>query len=388
VFNLRKAVNAIREEELSGWLFYNIHHRDIVADLILGIDKGKVNTRPWVYIVPAHGMPVKIVNAIESEVLDELPGREIVYGSREDFLKALGEAAEPGHSYAAQFSAWDPEISFLDHGTAGVLKAKGFNLVSAENLILKFSGLLDDAGMESHEKAGKILYEIVNTVWSKIFNVFLTGKKVCEGDVRQWILKMFDDEGLITESAPIVAAGRNSSNPHYMLIDGGIQLKRDTIVQFDIWARLKSSGAVYADISWVGYLGSEVPEEMERLFNAVKSARDETVNFIAEGLEKQSGVTGADADRKSREVLIKAGYEDYIRHRTGHSIGTEVHGFGINLDSVEFPDERNILNGSCFSVEPGVYLPKYGMRTEIDVYIKKDKIYVSGGKPQEKLLHL
>ncbi len=130
MFNLRKAVNAIREEKLSGWLFYNIHHRDTTADLILDIDKDKINTRPWVYVVPVHGVPVKIVHTIESEILDELPGREIVYGSRKEFLGALGDTAEPGHSYAAQFSTWDPEISFLDHGTADVLETKGFNLVS------------------------------------------------------------------------------------------------------------------------------------------------------------------------------------------------------------------------------------------------------------------
>ncbi|MCD6120403.1 MAG: aminopeptidase P family protein [Spirochaetales bacterium] len=385
--NIKKAVDVIREENLSGWLFYNVHHRDKIADLFLNIPEERINTRPWIYAVPVRGKPLKLVHAIEASILDELPGRKIVYNSRQKFLEGLDELKEAGTDYAVQYSTWNPEISFMDHGVAELLKSTGFNIVSSENLILKTLGVLDDSGISSHQNAAEILYSSVNTVWNKIFNMFLRERDVKEGDIQGWFSEILKEENMISDSPPIVASGKNSGDPHYMPKNGGAVLKRDTVVQFDIWAKFDTKNAVYADISWVGYLGEKIPPEMEKLFSTVKRARDETVNFISEKISAGMPVSGADADRKEREVLTAGGYSDYIKHRTGHSIGTEVHGFGINLDSIEFPDERNLINGSCFSVEPGLYLPEYGMRTEIDVYIKKEKVVISGSKPQENLLH-
>lgn len=388
MIDLEAARKAIREEGLDGWLFTTHHHRDELADRLLRIDRRAVNTRPWYYLIPAEGEPVKILHGIEAHILDHLPGTPRYYSSGSE-LDALLRSTGSGR-IAVQFSRNLPIISYLDHGTALRLEELGFTLVSSASLIQRTTGLLSDAGIASHERAAGHLYAIVTIAWKRLQEAARAGTlaSLSEGDVQQWILKEFEVRSLETDAPPIVAAGAHSSDPHYSPTGKGKRLDPGEVLQLDLWAKESGGSGVYADISWVGVLSDTVPPEVEHAFEAVRSARDEAVRFIETGLSLDRPVMGKEVDLAARAQLAAAGYEAFLRHRTGHGIDTEPHGSGVNLDGVEFPDDRLLLEGSCFSVEPGVYLTEFGLRTEINVYIRNRNAVISGGPPQQSLLRL
>jgi Xaa-Pro aminopeptidase len=386
--NLEKIQEAIRSEGLDGWLFCNFHHRDVISDEILGRTSGVVNSRFWFYLVPALGKPLKIVHAVEPLALEGLPGEEKLYVSREELSSALKTCG--GKTWGAQISEKLPAVSFLDAGTAVFLEKAGLALVSAAGLIQRL-GLLDGEGIASHEKAAVHLYEIVAVVWDKAKASYSNGKILWEGDLRSFMLEEMERRDLVTDHNPIIAAGKNAGNPHYDFDGSGSEIRRGDVVQFDLWAKGKKAGrrSVYADISWVGFYGEKIPAETEKNFAALLDAREGALTFIGEELAAGRKISGAMVDKKTREILVRSGYEKNLKHRTGHGIDTEVHGSGVNIDSVEFPDERLLLEGSCFSLEPGIYFEDCGFRTEIDVYIRDRKPVVSGGSygRQFALLH-
>ena len=381
-----KAIQAIREENLDGWLFYNIFHRDEISDLVLGVSAHAMNTRPWACFVFPDRPARKIVHAIERGILDHVPGEVSVYGTRAEFLDALAHAAPGGSKIAAQFSPRFPVVSFLDHGIAILLKEARVTLVSSDEIVVSFLGTLDEAGRESHERAGKALYAIVAEVWQRLSREARDGRLPHEGDVRSWMIDLLEQKGLETEETPMAAFGPGSADPHYSPEGPGRVLFPGAVVQLDIWAKEKLPGSVYGDISWVGVFSSGPDARQAACFDAVRRARDLALETISLGLGRGAPPAGETVDRAVRAELTRLGYAAALRHRTGHSIGTRVHGYGVNLDCVEFPDQRLLREGSCFSIEPGVYLEDFGMRTEIDAYIKGGRLHVSGGDPQERLL--
>ena len=383
---------AIAGEKLDGWLFFNFLHRDHISDRILGISSNRMNSRPWYYLVPADGEPVRICNAVEPESLRDLPGVLEIYRSREE-LKALlsVHTGRYGENWGAQFSEELTAVSTLDHGTALMLQSAGIKLHSSAGLIQRLNGLLDETGIALHEEAAVELYAIIELLWNRVSEHFRSNtardaNPLAEREVQQWILDEFSSRGMITEHMPIVACGANSGNPHYAPEEHNNIITAESVLQFDIWAKMDKPGSIFADISWAGWTGPEAPEGVESVFNAVRDARDRCTAFISGEMAKGRQVSGFDADRETRKVLIDRGYEALIKHRTGHGIDVDVHGSGAGLDSVEFPDRRLLLEGSCFSVEPGLYSPAFGMRTEIDAYIKNGELIVSGGQPQSQLL--
>ncbi|MDR1566888.1 MAG: M24 family metallopeptidase [Treponema sp.] len=365
---------AIRSESLDGWLFCNFRHRDRISDEILGVPQDMSNTRLWIYAVPSRGSPWKILHAVEPAALEHLPGEKTFYRSRDGLLAALKPLA--GKSWGVQSSEYIAAISFLDAGTAAVLEKAGLSLVSAGALIQRFRGILDSRGIDSHEKAAVHLYEIVDRAWKLVKNS--RSGSLCEGDIRSMMLTEMENRGLDPGHTPIVAAGANAGNPHYDFSGLGAEFQKGDVIQFDLWAKEKKPGAIWADISWVGVYAETPGDEYEKAFADLLGARDKALAFIEKELAASKGLTGARVDRKTREALIGLGYEQALKHRTGHGIDTELHGSGVNMDSVEFPDDRLILEGSCFSLEPGIYFENFGMRTEIDVYIKAGKPVVSG----------
>ncbi len=401
------------EEKLSGWLFFNIHHRDPLSDRVLEIPPARTNTRPWFYLIAVDGEPCRLVHAVEAGILDHLPGTKKIYGSYEQLVAHLRSLASEQRLTAAQYSSENLITSFLDHGTARLLEDCGFSLCPSLVLMQRFLGLLDPKQIVSHERAANELYRIVKQTWKRVGAELSRGMPLREAEVRAWILEMFEEADLCTDSPPLVACAGNSADPHYMISGQGSLLKVDAVLQLDLWAREKGrSGAAgssnsedaaggantngvyanganansaFADISWVGVLGRPDAEQ-EQAFQVIRDARGLAVGFIAESFAKGNQPRGRDVDSVVRSFLIESGYGGYLKHRTGHAIDTDVHGFGVNLDSIEFPDSRCLLEGSCFSIEPGVYLPHFGMRTEIDVYIRDGKPIISGGEPQEKLL--
>jgi len=386
--NLLRAQHAVAQEGLGGWLFYNLQHRDRISDRILGLPDSVHNTRPWVYLVPAQGEPRKLVHAIEARILDSLPGRKLAYASREEFLAGLRGLARGLGPVACQYSSQLPVLSYLDHGTAQVLEECGFALRSSQALIQRFLGILDEEGARSHEAAAVHLYSIVSGVWERLGAELGAGRPLAEGEVQAWILEEFRARGLETESPPVVAVGRHSADPHYEPSGGGALLESGQVLLLDLWARQQRAGSVYADITWMGVLAGQAEGEVQRAFAAVVRARDEGLRFIREALGRGEQPPGADVDRRVRAVLEEAGYGEHLKHRTGHAIDAQLHGYGANLDSVEFPDPRRLIEGSCFSVEPGVYLPGFGIRCEVDVLIRGGAARVTGGQPQMELLKL
>ena len=381
---LENIQKAIRLECLDGWLFCNFHHRDLISNSVLHISTTESNSRMWIYAVPAHGKPLKILHKVESENLSSLLGDTISYVSREEFFSAVSSLKNK--NWGVNFSENLPAISYLDLGTANLLKKAGLNLKSAEGLIQRFKGLLDNAGIESHEKSANHLYEIIEISWEKLKKAFTNKESLYEGDIRSLMLNELEKRNLITHRSPIVGFGKNSGNPHYDFPDRGSILHEGDVIQFDIWAKENSESAIYADISWIGFAGFSIPSKIEKTFNDLIKVREETFNFIKKELDLAHRLTGYDVDAKARELLISLNYTSEIKHRTGHGIDTECHGSGVNIDSVEFPDKRFILEGSCFSLEPGIYFPDFGMRTEIDVYILNGNPKISGKDRQFKLL--
>jgi len=382
---------AMREEGFGAWLFRNFHHNDPISDQILGVPASATNSRPWIYLLARDGSAEKVVHAIEEKILDHLPGNKRIYASRGEYLSHLRELSATRPCIACHYSPDLPAVSYLDHGTATLLEHCGFTLGSAAALIQRLLGGLDRKGIESHRRAADHLYDIVAELWRRIRKEMRAEVPLWETTVQGWILGMFERRGLVSESAPIVAAGRNAADPHYSPEAGGsgrgAALKNGAVLQLDLWAREDEVESIYADISWVGILDTTIPPQAETLFRAVVHARELGLEFIRSSLAEGRSVSGERVDREVREFLIRSGYEANLRHRTGHGIDTKVHGFGVNLDSVEFPDSRLLLEGSCFSIEPGLYLEEFGMRTEIDVYIADGKPVVSGRKPQHELLH-
>ena len=387
---------AILKENLSGWLFFNFRHRDSIADFALKISKNETNSRGWFYIIVPGKENIKIVHSVEPNALKNCPGKTVIYTSKDELKEVLKQFS--GMTLAVNADPNLTQISFLDSGTASILHECGIKTASAASLIQKIVGNLDKEQISLHEKAGVMLYKIIEETWDYLSDNFKKNRKITEKLIQSFIIEKFEKNNLITGSPPLVAFGKNSANPHYNTGENDFFLEKNTLIQFDIWAKCQAGQAgqagqaedgnksVYADISWVGFSGSSCSAEIKKSFNAVTGARDCVIAFIKENIIRGQNVSGFDADKKARNFLFDSGYKNEIKHRTGHAIDIELHGYGINLDSVEFPDKRILSNGSCFSVEPGLYFRDFGIRTEVNCYIINNMLYVSGGIPQNKIL--
>jgi Xaa-Pro aminopeptidase len=383
---LRRIQEAIRGEKLDGWLFCNFHHRDRLADAILHINREDTNSRLWLYAVPAEGEPVGLINAVEPNILDQLPGKKIEYHGREELLGALRILG--GKRWGAHISDTLPVVSYLDRGTAAMLDSAGLDLASAAGLIQRFKGLLDDEGVASLERAAVVLYETVDLTWETARKAYRDKTPLCEGNLLQVMTAAMESRGLVTDHPPIIAAGANAGNPHYAVAGAGAPVREGDVVQFDLWAKEQGPRAIYADISWIGVFAPGPAPEHEKAFKDLIAVREGVYDYIASAISAGRFVSGAMADARARDALTGLGYGPAIKHRTGHGIDTQCHGSGVNIDCWEFPDHRPILEGSCFSLEPGIYFPGFGMRTEIDVYIQAGRAVISqGNRRQFELLH-
>jgi Xaa-Pro aminopeptidase len=384
LIDLDKIQKAIREENLDGWLFCNFRHRDPLSDAILERPSSLTNSRLWIYAVPSSGEPCGLVQAIEADHLDGLEGKKKSYISRADLKTLLKPLA--GKRWGAHFSENLSAVSFLDAGPASFLEKAGLVLLPAEALVQRFKSLLDSGGIASHERAAAGLYGIVEKVWDFARSCHARKEELYEGDLRRIMEEEFVRLGLVRDHPPLAATGVHSANPHYDFAGRGALIKEGDIVQLDLWAKEKEPCSIYADISWVGVYAEKAPKEAEKIFADLVSARDKTFAFIEKELSPGRNLSGAEVDAYTRSLLVSGGYENAIRHRTGHGIDTECHGSGVNIDSVEFPDGRFLLEGSCFSLEPGIYMDRCGFRTELDVYIARGKPRYYG-RLQTSLLH-
>ncbi len=379
----------LEAESIDGWLFYYFKNNDPIALNILGMTEGHM-TRRWFYYVPAKGEPVKLVHGIELDVLDNLPGEKSVYVGWKQLEDRLSEIIGDAKNIAMQYSPKNavPYVSRVDAGTVELLRSIGKNVVSSQNLVQSFEAVWTRAQLETHIYATESLRKCIFEAFARVKELINRGEAVTEYDIQQFIMSRFDHYEMTTYSPPIVAVNSNSGKPHYQPSkDIFSPIKKDDFLLLDIWAKRKDvSDAIYGDITWTGFVGTEVPTKYVKIFDIVRGARDAALQYVEKAVDKDEVLHGWKVDDVARNYIRERGYADYFIHRTGHSIGTEVHGNGANLDNLETKDERILIYNHGFSIEPGIYLDEFGVRSEIDVYIEKGKTIVAGQPIQEKII--
>jgi Xaa-Pro aminopeptidase len=368
--NIAEIQDALRQEQVDGWLFFDHHRRDPLAYRILRLPADLNPTRRWYYFIPAAGEPIALVHRIEPHSLDTLPGVKRQYSSWTEQVEQLRGILRSARTVAMQYSpnCAVPYVSMVDAGTVELVRSCGPEVHGSANLVQLFEARWTDEQLRSHVTAGKIIDGIRRAAFQ------FTGDRLKNGgadewQVRRFILDAFDREGLITDHGPIVAANENASNPHYEPTgDVHRPIRTGDLLLLDMWAKFKSADAVYYDITWTGFCGTSAPERVLDVFHVVTGARDAAIDLLTREYGRRP-VCGFEVDDAARGYIRDRGFESYFIHRTGHSIGTEVHGSGANMDNLETHDDRRIVPRTCFSVEPGVYLPEFGIRSEVNVYV-------------------
>jgi len=386
--DIKTIQSEMRDSKIDGWLFYDHHHRDPIAAHILGVGKNGMATRRWFYFIPAKGEPRKLVHRIEQRALDGLEGNTLVYSGWEELHKNLPKLLAGSRTIAMQYSPDNniPYIGLVDAGTIELLRKFKKKIVSSADLVQKFEASWSREQAEGHFEAGKIVDRITREAFARAASFVKEGKPLTEDQLQQWIVEQFRSYGLISDEPPIVAVQPNNSDPHYAPKAGSSRpIRAGDLLLLDIWAKLNRPGSVYYDITWIGYLGNRVPDSYAKIFRVVRQARDNAVKFIQEAVAKKRQIHGWEVDNAARKTIQKAGYGKNFVHRTGHSIGQEVHGNGANMDGLETRDDRKIVAHTCFSIEPGIYLPEFGMRTEVNVYVDEKEARVTGAIQQEIL---
>ncbi len=382
VLDIAAVQAALAEDGLDGWLLYDFHGSNPIARSLAGLNgSGKMTTRRWYYMVPATGEPRALVHAIEPSTLDSLPGRKDLYAGREALATGLDGLVRGLSRVAMEYSPENanPYLARVDAGTVESIRRRGVDVVSSGDLVQRFAALWDANALATHLKASEALYRIKDRAFAAIAERVKAGRAFNEYDIQQLMVGWFQDEGLIADAPPVVAVMEHAGNPHYMPPPSGSwSIGRDELVLLDLWGKLRGPGAVYADITWVGFTGSRVPEEFARAFDAIARARDAAIHLVQEAASNGTTLRGWQVDRASRQVLESAGYSAHVLHRTGHSLGVEVHGNGVHMDDYETHDDRRLLAGAGFTIEPGVYFSHFGVRTEVNMYVDAREARVSG----------
>jgi Xaa-Pro dipeptidase len=378
--DLARIQSALRERKFDAWLFYDHHYRDPIAYRILGLPPDLHVTRRWYYLIPAEGEPLKLLHRIEPGHLDTLPGKKQLYSAWQEQQEELKQILGPYKTVAMQYSPNNliPYISLVDGGTIELLRSFGKDIVSSADLVALFEAVLTEAQIATHFEAR----DAIDTIMQEAFREI--GKRCGNGGtdeyaIQKWILEAFEREGIISDSAPIVAVNANASNPHYTPSPGVSQpIKPGDFVLLDLWGKKKDNpDAVFYDITWTGVVRRAPSDRQNEVFKIVWNARDAGLKALENGL-RQRKMAGWEVDKIVRDHINDAGYGKYFTHRTGHSIGTEIHSTGANIDNLETKDERRIIDHTLFSMEPGIYLPEFGVRAEYNVLVRNGKPEVTG----------
>jgi Xaa-Pro aminopeptidase len=386
-------LEAIQEElarqGLDGWLFFDHHQRDPLAYRVLGFTPEGPVTRRWYYLIPAKGDPRGLVHKIESRTLDHLPGEKQTYSSWSQQSDGLKELLRGRKRVAMQYSprCAIPYVSMVDAGTVELVRECGVEVTSSADLIQIFEARWSDVALTSHLESGRRVDRIRQGAFEMAAARVRAGQPVNEFEVKQFILDAFTGSGLVTDHGPIVAVNANASDPHYEPVaDRFAPIRAGDLLLIDLWAKLDRPGSVYYDITWTGVCGAKPSPEMVSVFEVVRGARDRGVERVKEAVRTGSVLRGFEVDDAARGYIREKGYADYFVHRTGHSIGEDVHGSGANMDNLETHDERRITAHTCFSIEPGVYLPAFGIRSEVNVFVGETEARVTGEIQTELLV--
>jgi len=386
-FDLQELQGDLRAAKLDGWLFYDFRGRDPIAQRILSLPAG-MRTRRWFYFVPAKGKPRKLVHKIESESLAAVPGETFYYAGQEELRKNLAKILGRAKTVAMQYSpkVAIPYVAMVDAGTVELVRGAGVKVVSSADLVQKYEACWTPEQLKSHLSAGEKIDRIVQGAFQQAARHVREKKNFTEYDLQQWIAGEFASAGIQREEGPDVAVNANASDPHYGPVAGkSSPIREGDLLLLDVWGKMNAPGSVYYDITWIGFLGAEVPEKYAKVFRIAREARDKAVDLILSSVARGKPLEGWQVDKAARDVIEKAGYGKYFFHRTGHSIGESVHGNGANMDGLETHDVRHLIARTCTSVEPGIYLPEFGIRTEVNVYVGEREARVTGAIQQEIL---
>jgi len=388
VIQIEEIQAALQDAHLDAWLFFDHHRRDPLAYRILGLQPEQEVTRRWYYLIPAQGEPRGLVHRIEPFMLQDLPGCKLQYSSWAEQVEGLQGLLAGCRRVAMQYSPFCsiPYISMVDAGTVELIQSLGITVVSSADLVQYFEARWSEQQLRMHLEAGRLVDEIRRLGFEMVDNRIRKGQVVTEWQVKKFLLDRFAEAGLVTLDGPIVAAGKNSANPHYEPMENAsCEICKGDVLLFDMWAKLNRPRAVYYDVTWTGICGREPSAELENVFEVVRGARDRAIGRIQEAVASGQRLRGWEVDDAARQYIQARGYGEYFTHRTGHSIGEDVHGVGANMDNLETHDERWIIPRTGFSIEPGVYLGQYGVRSEVNVFVEEQRAFVTG-EIQQKLV--
>jgi len=386
--NLSDMQRSIQDEDLDGWLFFDHHHRDALAYRILGLSDSLHVTRRWYYFIPAYGEPRKLVHRIEAGHLDGLPGTKAAYSRWQEHRQGIAGLLQGAKRIAMQYS---PEcaifyVSLVDAGTLEIIRGLGIDVASSVDLVQHFEARWNANQLESHLEAGRRVDKVRREAFDRIAAKHRLNERIGEYDIQQFIGTRFTEEGLLFDSGAIVAVNENASNPHYSpAADKNQEIKKEDSVLIDMWAKLDQPDSTYYDITWMGFCGNQPPSEYENIFGVLRDARNKGAERVQQAKAANEDLRGFHVDDAVRGHIDAQGYGQFFIHRTGHSIGTEVHGSGANMDNFELHDIRRVIPWTCFSIEPGIYMPHVGMRSEVNVFVEDATARVTG-EMQDRLV--
>ena len=392
MFDLPAVQAAIRSQGFDGWLLYDFRGSNVLAQRVVGLAEKKLSRR-WFYFVPAQGEPRKLVHAIEPASLDGLPGQaRTVYRRWQELEAGVGALVSGAKRVAMEYSPrnGNPYIGRADAGTVELVRSFGVDVQPSGDLVQEFEATWDADQEASHIAAAKVTDSAYGVAWAFIAEKTRNGGQTDELTVQKQIMDHFAAHGCTTYSPPIVGVGPHSGDPHFEpRPEINSPIKAGDFVLIDLWCKQDRPRAVYSDLTRVGYVGRDVPEKYTKVFNIVAAARDAGIAKVKEAFAARRPITGAEVDDATRAVIEKAGYGDQFTHRTGHNIGQEVHGNGAHIDGLETRDDRRLMRRTCFSIEPGIYLPEFGVRSEVNVYIDRDgRVHVTGGELQTEIVRI
>lgn len=386
---IKQIQEALRNSSLDGWLFFDHHRRDPLAYRILRIPDEIQPTRRWYYFVPATGEPRRLVHRIESGALDTLPGEKRTYASWTDQQLKLKQMLFGSSRIAMQYSpnCAIPYVSLVDAGTVELVRSAGVGIVSSADLVQLFEARWTEQQYSQHLAAGKLVDKARREAFEFIGKRQRANETVTEYDVQQFIRERFSGSGLVTDHGPIIAVNANASDPHYEPSrEKSSHINAGDLVLIDLWAKLNQPNAVFYDVTWTGFCGDSVPDHLQNIFEIVRDARKAAADFVIKSIGSGRQICGYEVDDACRMHIEEKGFGEYFFHRTGHSIGTDVHGTGANMDNLECHDDRRVISGSCFSIEPGIYLRDFGIRSEVNVYVGDGFATVTGEEQQAMVL--
>lgn len=387
--HLESIQTALQQAGLDGWLFFDHHYRDPLAYKILGLPEDVMASRRWYYLLPAKGDPTKLVHRIESANLDALPGKKLTYSTWNEQRTILHSILQSRPRLAMQYSPLCnvPYVSMVDAGTVELVRSFGVELFTSADLIQQFEARWTGEQVETHLEAGRRVDRIRQEAFAMVSEHLKNSVPLNEFQVQEFISKSMTKAELTAKHPAIVAVNSNASNPHYSPSrDSSWQIRAGDVLLIDLWGKLMLPNAVYYDITWVAYCGKQAPDKVRNVFETVRDARKLASEFVRKSVEQGAAIQGFQVDDVARTHIDNQRFGDYFFHRLGHSIGTEVHGNGANMDNYESHDERRITSQTCFSIEPGIYLPEFGIRSEVNVYVSEKTAIVTGEEQDHLLL--